>query len=278
MELRACLALLPAGDAGDSARPRPDSDGFGPGTAPPALSLPGCELETLICGVGPVAAALALGRRLGKENAGPRRGSRDTARAGEGGFVSPSDAVAENASSLRGILHMGLAGTYDAGTAPVGSLVLATEEAYPEYGVWPRRGKGAALPFPQAVVDGREIRDRLELDPDKALGNMGLNWHSAAIRGAGVTVAGVSGSPRRAAFMAALGKGLMENMEGFPLALGAAVSRLPFAELRAISNSAGQRPPHGWDVPAALAALGWGAKDLLAPLLHACARNPACAP
>ena len=244
MELKACLALTPGG-----AEPAlPDAGAPGGLDLPdrPALPLPGCGLDLLVCGVGPVASALALGRYLGREQA------------------------ARRPEPLRGILNLGLAGTYDADAAPVGSLVLATEEAYPEYGVWPHR-EGAPLPlsFPQAEIEGQKVFTRLALEPDKALGNMGLNWHSGLRRGPSVTVAGVSGTPGRAAFMAAVGNGFTENMEGFSLALGAASAGIPFAELRAVSNPAGLRPPRGWDMPLALAALGRGLRDLLTPFLSA---------
>jgi futalosine hydrolase len=166
----------------------------------------------------------------------------------------------------------------------VGSLVLITEESFPEYGVWHHQQNDthmpSPLPFPQAEISGREIFTRLVLEPDRALGNMGMNWNSELPRGAGVTVAGVSGTPQRAGYIADLGSGLVENMEGFSLALGAAAARIPFVELRAISNKAGQRPPHGWDMTAALAALGQGMKYLLTPLLcgNATARDASASP
>ena len=250
MELRACLAPLPAPDAPEKAGSDTVADAGGHAwpVPPPALRLPGCTLDLLVCGVGPVASALALGRFLGRE----------TYRSG----------------LPRGILNLGLAGSYDSEAAPPGSLVLATEEVYPEYGVrlHPEHGQEAPplpLGFPQAEIEGRKVFDRLPLAPESALGNMGLNWHTGWRQGASVTVAGVSGTPERARRLAALCGGATENMEGFSLALGAAMAGIPFVELRAVSNAAGLRPPRGWDMPAALAALGRGTRDLLAPLLTA---------
>ena len=251
MELKACLALTPGG-----AEPAlPDAGAPGGLDLPdrPALPLPGCGLDLLVCGVGPVASALALGRYLGREQA------------------------ARRPEPLRGILNLGLAGTYDADAAPVGSLVLATEEVYPEYGVRPhpphpedgQEMLPLPLGFPQSEIKGRKVFDRLPLASESALGNMGLNWHSGWKQGVSVTVAGVSGTPERARRLAALCGGVSENMEGFPLALGAAMAGIPFVELRAVSNAAGLRPPQGWDMPAALAALGRGTRDLLAPFLPA---------
>lgn len=253
MELRACLACLPASCDSEqalagTAESVPDSG------VPPCLTFPACELEILLCGVGPVAAALSLGRRLGRD---------------EGVYGKPS---------LRGILNFGLAGTYDAQRAPLGSLVLATEERYPEYGIWPHPEDGGApapLGFPQATLPQGTIFTRLDLAPDRSLGNLGLNWHSCLQRGPSVTVAGVSGSVRRARQMASMdtgSEGLTENMEGFSLALGAAQASIPFLEIRAVSNLAGLRPPEGWDVPVALASLGNGLKTLLTPYLTNTAR------
>lgn len=253
MELRACLSPLPASDALETAAAceAAGDDGHAWLDPPPALSLPGCTLDLLVCGVGPVASALALGRFLGRE--------------------------ACRSGLPRGILNLGLAGSYDIEAAPLGSLVLATEEVYPEYGVrshppHPEDGQEMLplpLGFPQAEITGRKVFDRFPLAPESALGNIGLNWHSTWRQGASVTVAGVSGTPERARRLAALCGGITENMEGFPLALGAAMAGIPFVELRAVSNAAGLRPPQGWDMPAALAALGRGTRDLLAPFLPA---------
>ena len=245
MELEACLALMPGGEGPASAATAPD---WHDSQEQPALRLPACTLDLLVCGVGPVAAALGLGRYLGR------------------------DRQARRPEPLGGILNLGLAGTYDPVAAPLGGIALATEEVYPEYGLWPHQEEGQAplpMTFPQAEIAGRKVFTRLALEPDKALGNMGLNWHSESPRGPSVTVAGASGTPRRAAAMAALGMGLTENMEGFSLALGAAGAGIPFAELRAVSNLAGRRPPQGWDMPLALASLGQGVRELLRPFFSA---------
>lgn len=242
MELEACLRFLPVSGGPPLAVTGTDRHIHRPGEPEPAalVRLPGCELELMLCGVGPVAAALNLGRRLGRERA------------------------------PRGIVNFGIAGSYDIAAAPPGALVLASEEVFPEFGVWPHRGESGdpvplPLSFPQAEIFDKKVFTRLTLEPDRALGNMGLNWHSDLPRGTSVSVAGVSGTPQRARHMAALSGGLTENMEGFSLALGAAAAGIPFAELRAVSNEAGLRPPQGWDMPAALDALGRGTRDLLAP-------------
>lgn len=253
MELRACLSRLPVSTGCIPAFSEGGRGNLRPGGAEPASMalMRDCELEMLICGVGPVAAALNLGRRLGRERECP----------------------------LNGIINLGVAGSYDIAAAPLGSLVLASEEVFPEFGVWPHHaGAGEPVPFPlsfpQAELPDKKVFTRLALEPDRALGNMGLNWHSGLPRGTSISMAGVSGTQQRARHMAALGEGLTENMEGFSLALGAASAGIPFAELRAVSNEAGLRPPQGWDMPAALKALGRGTRELLAPFLPVDQESP----
>ncbi|MDR0339609.1 MAG: futalosine hydrolase [Desulfovibrio sp.] len=243
MEMRASIARLPCFlpvSIPDMSRRLPSFHLL------PALELPAFTIRLLVCGVGPVAAALSLGMLLGEPAAA--------------------------AHPLRGIVNIGLAGAYDPRATPPGSLVLASGECLPEYGVWPDKGEDVAaaahgdggggrplpLPLPQACLNGREIFNSLELDPEAALGNMGLTCHTAGkalSRGVSLTVAGVSGTPGRARRLASLFNGLIENMEGFPLALGALRAGIPFVEIRAVSNVAGLRPPHGWDLPGALDAL-----------------------
>lgn len=220
-----------------------------PRTGPlPVCTYQDINLHLLVSGVGPVAAGLSLGSVLGSY---------------------------ANTLPFQGILHMGLAGSYDLQQAPVGSLVLSTEERLAEYGFWPEYdesvpgttgdlppGTPGALAFAQCDL-GEPVFTTLPLEPKAALGKMGLNWHSDFRAGTGVTVTGVSGTLRRAARMASLTNGLTESMEGFALALGAKAWQLPFVELRAVSNQAGCRPPHTWDVPKAFSALGQGLRTLL---------------
>lgn len=264
LELREALRPLPGGPALDLSFWEQGADLGGSlsassGAGLARLPLPGCDVYALVCGVGPVAAGITLGAALARlraqEQAGP-------------------------APRPLGVLNLGIAGTYDPVAAPVGSLVLATEEIYPEFGLWPGEGEravsaagvsapGEPLPmtFPQGLLPTGPVRRRLALAPDEALGIMGLNCHSASARGASVTLAGASATPGRAGRVAALSLGLMENMEGFALALVAAAASLPFVEMRAISNQAGHRPPRTWNMTAACSALARAAQDLFAPYL-----------
>jgi futalosine hydrolase len=199
----------------------------------PALRLERITLLPVICGVGPLNAALALGRLADKNPAG--------------------------------VVNLGLAGSYDLLLAPLGSLLAASEEIWPEYGLVRReKARAEALGLPLAEQNGRPVFDRIALTPVVSLEIMGLDGRVAAKQGPAVTVAGASGAPERARRLQRRTGGLMENMEGFALALGCLGLKIPFAEIRSISNPAGLRPPQGWDMPLALAGLG-GAARLLFP-------------
>jgi futalosine hydrolase len=236
MEMRAALAGVPLRDEAESPPSGPPASG---GIFLHALRLGSVTLHPLLCGVGIPNAALALGKLLGR------------------------------GIPLAGVLNLGLAGSYDSGQAPLGSLVAASEEIWPEYGL-ARRGRveAGALGLALAEQDGRPVFDRIALDPVRSLQGMGLNGRVAGRRGPAVTVAGVSGSPFLAGRLRQRTGGLTENMEGFALALGClrqGEAPLPFAEIRCISNLAGRRPPRGWDVPLALAGLGEIVRLLFSP-------------
>lgn len=209
---------------------------FGPLGAPAAPEPGGAVAwtrggrETLLCvtGVGPVAAALAAGRMLGVHG-----------------------------GALGGIVNCGIAGSYDTAAAPLASLVAASCEALPEYGIRTGAGTdGAGLGFPQLSPGGSPVRDLLPLDPAGAAAAMGLRLPEEALCGPCVTVAGVSGDDARALVLARKYRAVAESMEGFSLGLAAAAAGLPFLELRTVSNQVGRRPPDAWDLPGALAALG----------------------
>ena len=236
MEMRAALAGILPPEEGARLLPLPSRP---EGAFLPALRLGDLTLHPLLCGVGLPNAALTLGRLLGKN------------------------------LPLAGVLNLGLAGSYAPRLAPLGSLVAASEEIWPEYGL--ARGKtvdAATLGLAMAKRGEQAVFDRIPLDPVLSLRNMGLNGQAARLRGSAVTVAGVSGSLPLAKRLRRLTGGLMENMEGFALALGC-LSRegagLPFAEIRSISNLAGFRPPDGWNMPLALAGLGEAARLLFSP-------------
>ena len=252
-EMRAVVALLPGGSGCDLSA---FEQGVplarimeNPPLALPRLCLPGGGITLLVCGVGPVASALSLALAVGREGTG----------------------------AFRGVVNMGIAGSYDLDAAPVGSVVLVDWECFPEYGVWPEYDESIdgspesvsqpePLRFAQGLLPAGPVFSRLALDAHNTLGKLGLNCHTPLRTGGGATLSGVSGTRRRADRIQVLTGALIENMEGFALALGAAALSLPFAEIRSVSNQAGCRPPHTWDFDAAEHALSLAAQDIFEPL------------
>jgi futalosine hydrolase len=195
----------------------------------------GRDWRLLVTGVGPVAAGVSLGRLLG-------------------------------AGGLDGVVNLGLAGSFDLAGAPLGALVAATAETFPEYGLG-REGTPPdpkALGFPQITIAGEPIYDQIGLDPDAAARAMGLAVPEGCLRGACATVATVAAEPARSAAATRTPLPLIENMEGFALALACALAETPFLELRTVSNRVGARPPRDWDLAGALASLARTTARLLA--------------
>jgi futalosine hydrolase len=189
----------------------------------------GRDHAVLVSGVGPVAAALAVGRAIGAAS-----------------------------QAFGGVVGLGIAGSFDLTALPLGGLVAATAELFPEYGLrGPESVDARGIAFPQATIDGQDIYDRLDLRPPaEAARAMGLTLPGETVAGTCLTVAGVTATADRAAFLAGRHAALAESMEGFAVALGAAASGLPVLILRVISNRVGSRPPVDWDLPGAFAALG----------------------
>ncbi|CAK7003994.1 MAG: Futalosine hydrolase [Desulfovibrio sp.] len=210
----------------------------------------GVPVHLAVTGVGPLAAAHMAGKLAGQ------------------GFFT--------AAKCRGALNFGIAGTYSPFGAPLGSVVLANREIWPEYGVRTAIGVDAeklGFPLRGKKTDLTAVWDTVPLDPEAALQAMGLFSPHAAPElpenprvtvGGSVTVAGVSGTAAIAGDLAGKYAALTENMEGFPLALAAMEAGVPFAEVRAISNIVGERSAAAWNIPASLAALSRAAALIFA--------------
>lgn len=149
-----------------------------------------------------------------------------------------------------GVLSLGLAGAYPESGLRVGDIVIA---------------------------DRVVLADEGSENPDgfRDLGAMGfgpIEWACApgviaALRqvlpsarvGTIATVSTCSGTDARARAVASRTGAIAEAMEGAAVALAAGMvggAGFPFAEVRAISNTTGDRPRQVWNVPAGFAALG----------------------
>ena len=187
----------------------------------------GADIGFLICGVGPLNAAINLERYL-----------------------------TEN-SHARYVVNIGIAGCYDLQDFPLGSVCVAAQEVWPEYGV--RTGCFFADPeelgFPLDKKGSGVVWNRLTLAKGSFIKEAGLNLESYWRGGVSITLAGVSSCPEQAGALKAHYQADMENMEGFALAYCCYLRSVPFIEIRTISNLAGSRDKNEWDFKGALGAL-----------------------
>ena len=187
----------------------------------------GVDLYLVNCGMGPVNAALSLGRLL------------------------------QLKSELLGVLNLGIAGSFDTEALPLYRAVVVREEIWPEFGLRTADGVDpAGLKYGHGTLGGETVRDRVELDPESALARMGITAILPWLRGRSLTVAGASGDAEQAEWYRQRYSPDLENMEGFALAWACLKYEIPFAEVRCVSNAVGSRDRKDWDIRGALAGLG----------------------
>jgi futalosine hydrolase len=187
----------------------------------------------LVTGIGPVNAAYMLGRLIG-----------------------------ERQGRLKGVVNLGVAGTFAIDEHRVGEPVIIDREIWPEFGLWTEQGVDPrGLGLPHGRTGGTTIWNDLPLHPETNGSAMGLALPGSWRKAASITVAGVSGSPQRAHALRLAHGVSVENMEGFALGWACSRAGLPFVELRVISNVVADRA--SWDLDGALHSLGVSLKLLL---------------
>ncbi|MCF8109115.1 MAG: futalosine hydrolase [Desulfohalobiaceae bacterium] len=189
----------------------------------------------LITGVGPLNAAMALGRIMGSD------------------------------LRVRGVVNFGIAGSFDCQTLPLLSQIVVQEEIWPEIGVKTGAGLVDLQALCKGLGEGQEalVQDRLDLNPPSVAPQLGLTLpgHWEAVKS--LTVAGVTGTPAEAGRLAGRYGVHTENMEGFALAWVCRREGLPFLELRSVSNQVGSRNKRDWDIQGSLSGLGEMSRLLL---------------
>ncbi|WP_035251650.1 futalosine hydrolase [Desulfocurvus vexinensis] len=201
--------------------------GLEPGDTAP-VALPGRRALALVAGVGPVGAALRLGRLLGALDPG----------------------------AVAGVLNLGVAGSFDTAALPLGAVAVAGRETWPEFGLRTQAGvDAAALGFPVGRTPAGPLGATLALEPDAAARAMGLALPAPWPRVHALTVAAASADAATASALRAAHGAQLESMEGYALALACLEAGLPFLEVRTVSNAVGTRRADRWDLPGALAAL-----------------------
>ena len=151
------------------------------------------------------------------------------------------------------VLNVGVAGSMDLQQAPLRSLWRVEEEIWPEYGLHDGTAvDGPSFGFPQWEGPHGPVFDRLPLAAPARLPACLHGLHSLPAA-TSLSVAGVSASRQRAGQLRqAHPKALLENMEGFAVALACARQGIACVEVRSVSNRVGPRAPHETDFPGAM--------------------------
>jgi futalosine hydrolase len=139
---------------------------------------------------------------------------------------------------------VGSAGALPGSGCSMGDLVAADEEILAEQGVLVGAGQGDAGEMGLAGLMQRVALDRSLVDEVTAAAEPAAGLR----RGSLLTVVGVSAQPEQAEARARRFQALAENMEGYALALAGKCLGFRTAEIRGISNRAGDRDKSRWDL------------------------------
>ena len=165
-----------------------------------------------------------------------------------------------------GVLNVGIAGSYDLDRLELGRVAVAESEHWPEYGLETESGVSSGkLGFPIFNRDGQEIWSEINLAPKDKASEIGLELGPDIEMAGFNSVSTIPGSTGRAALTGESTGALVENMEGFALALVCVKFHLPFLEVRSISNLAGARDRFFWNLPLAFKSLGRAMAGIFKP-------------
>ncbi|MFW6055590.1 MAG: futalosine hydrolase [Thermodesulfobacteriota bacterium] len=219
-EMRAVLA--PFGELGDAQLTRPGT----------WRHQDQCFL-VLVTGIGPLNAAMSLGRVLG------------------------------SGIPVRGVVNLGIGGSFDPVRIPLLSKVVVIKEYWPEIGVRTKTGIDVQA-LKQKLGEGQAdlIQDHLALHPENKARSLGLKLPANWSRVRSLTVAGVTGDAAGAKRMAAVYRVQCENMEGFSLAWCCHQEQIPFLQCRSISNKVGSRSKEDWNLQGSLLVLKEMSREL----------------
>lgn len=188
------------------------------------------QLFFCITGVGPINAAMAVGKCL---------------------------EVASRKCKVEAVFNIGLAGAYDLSMVPLRTLCWVKEEIWPEYGLHDGFSVTArAFSFPLWQRQEGDVYDSITLSsPGEIDSRFSKIADEKYLACRSLTVAGVSASFGRAGQLLNTYHADLENMEGFAVAYACARFAMPCLEIRSVSNKVGPRKKDEKDFPGALEVL-----------------------
>ena len=170
------------------------------------------DMDFLICGVGPIEAAVRMGRYLSKQH-----------------------------QKIKLVVHFGVAGAYfNARKIQLLDICLAESEVLGDFGIC---YADRIEYFTSDIASSQQFSlDGLWLKRVEQYLIKNHKYH----RGTFITVCGTSGTRARGEVLAATWDGLCENMEGAALARVLTDYQIPLVELRVISNFVTDRDLSSW--------------------------------
>lgn len=152
------------------------------------------------------------------------------------------------------LVNIGIAGSYDMKRFPIGSTAIIEREYFGDLGF--ETHKGFETLFEYLCSDPNEFPFH-----EGALCNI-PNEDSSIYpfirkipKATGVTIQTVTGDMEKVEKLKAKFKPDIESMEGAHFFYVALMEKIPFFELRSVSNRVGERDKGNWDIPLALNAL-----------------------
>lgn len=207
------------------------------------------EVRAVLAGLGE-----SIGNALEPWTLRPCRSGVDVLETGVGkGCASGAVARCFDPARHRAVVNLGVAGALPGSALAIADVVLATQSVYADEGALMPDGfiDVASMGF---GPDPRERAIGAEAEPGLFARLQPLTVHSGAI----ATVSTCSGMDALALEVARRTRAVAEAMEGAAIAFTclrlAALIRadIPFAEVRVISNTTGDRPRQVWDLSGAL--------------------------
>ncbi|MCI1719627.1 MAG: futalosine hydrolase [Bacteroidales bacterium] len=162
------------------------------------------------------------------------------------------------------VINIGIAGSYDTGSFPVGSVALIEKEYFGDLGF--QTSSGFISLFDSASLDSN-----LFPYTDGALNSVKLPDYFEELiksykRAVGVTVQTVTGTDETKSQIVKRYNPQIESMEGAAFFYVCLNEHVNFFELRSVSNAVGVKDSSKWDTPSALRSLTETCKDFLSKM------------
>ncbi len=160
---------------------------------------------------------------------------------------------------VNAVLNLGVAGAYAGSRLSTGDIAMASMEVLGDDGVIDSKGWHSLEKIGIPLVSAGRKKYFNEFPLDNAFSKKiirtikagKLSSYSQITQGTFVTLSAASGSPARAGELEKRFKGVCENMEGAAVAQVCAIYKVPFVEIRGVSNIAGVRDKRKWDMKCA---------------------------